>query len=569
MFHQIKKIFKRKNYSRNRDIDPDEIFLDSQNLPDFDTHQFEGRIEKPISQNVYRTFSFFILFVGLIFVYKIWDLQIVEGQSFRKRSDNNSLHQTLIYANRGVIYDRNKTPIVWNNINKESVDFSLRVYAESTGLSTILGYIKYPTKDSKGFYYQTKFDPKDGLEKIYDAQISGKNGTKIIETDVKGNVISESVINPPVDGENLELSIDLKLQKRLYESLLNIADRAGYKGGAGVIMNIETGEILASSNFPQYDSQVMTDGSNNQQITAWINSKNFPFLNRVVGGLYTPGSIIKLFVAMGVLDQKVINPTKQILSTGSITVPNPFFPDKPSVFMDWKAHGLVDLRRAIAVSSNVYFYEVAGGFKDQKGIGIANIEKYSRMFGLGSTTGVYFPGEKNGTIPNPEWKKLAFKGEDWRVGDTYNTAIGQYGFQVTPLQVVRAVAAIANEGKLIVPTFIKNPKNTPQTTVANIELDPKFYGIVKEGMRMCVTEGTCQAINFPFVEVASKTGTAQIGVSKDEVNSWVVGFWPYQNPKYAYAVVMERGSKNNQFGAVLVMQEFFNWVALYANEYLK
>lgn len=566
MFHSLKTLFKKRNLKANRDIDPDEIFLDSQNLPDFDTDQFEGRIEKPISRSVLTFTITFVFIVGMIFCYKLWSLQVTDGSIFRTRSDNNSLHKTLIYADRGVIYDRNNIPIVWNDVNPKSTDYSLRVYATSTGLSTVLGYLKYPTKDSSGFYYQEKFSPKDGMEKIYDDLISGKDGTKIIETDVKGNVISESVVQKPVDGENVETSIDIRLQKRLHTALLDIADRAGYKGGAGIIMDVNTGEILASSNFPEYDSQIMTDGSDSKKINEWINSSNHPFLNRTIDGLYTPGSIMKLFVAMGVLDQNIISPTKQILSTGSITIPNPFYPDKPSVFMDWKAHGLVDLRRAIAVSSNVYFYEVTGGYKDQKGIGIANVEKYVRMFGFGTATGLDFPGEKGGTIPSPEWKKKTFNGEDWRVGDTYNTAIGQYGFQVSPVQVVRAVAAIATDGKLLTPTFLKNSKGVvPYSTV---DLNSSYYKIVKEGMRQGVTEGTSQAIHFPFVEVASKTGTAQIGVAKDEVNSWVVGFWPYENPKYAYAVVMERGSKNNQFGAVLVMQEFLDWVHIYSPEYL-
>ncbi len=561
------------NQIKNKNIDPDEIFLDSQNLPDFNTDQFEGRIEKPISKSISTLVITFIIFVGIIFSYKLWSLQIAQGQTFRKRSENNSLHKTLIYADRGVVYDRNKVPIIWNTINPKGQDYSLRVYATSTGLSTVLGYIKYPTKDSNGFYYQDKFTPKDGIEKIYNGQLSGKDGTKIIETDVKGNIISESVIEPPQDGNNLDLSIDLKLQRKLNTSLLDVADRAGYRGGAGVIMDVHTGQILASSNFPEYDSQVMTDGMDNKKINAWVGSKNYPFLNRVVDGLYTPGSIMKIFVAMGVLDQGVISPTKQILSTGSITVPNPFFKDKPSVFLDWKAHGWVDLRHAIAVSSNVYFYEVAGGYKgqdgqpSQAGIGIANIEKYSRLFGFGTTTGIYFSGEKAGTIPSPEWKAKNFKGEAWRIGDTYNTAIGQYGYQVSPIQVVRAVAAIANEGTLLTPTFTIGRPATSTNSI-QINLNPNFFRVVKEGMRLGVTDGTSQAINFPFVEVASKTGTAQLGVSKDEVNSWVIGFWPYKNPKYAYTVVMERGSKTNQFGAVLVMSEFLDWLHIYAPEYL-
>ncbi len=430
MLHKIKNLFKRRKNGNGKDIDPDEIFLDSKNLPDFDTHQFEGRLEKPISRGISGIVGAFLFLVLSIFIYRLWNLQITEGEKFNYRSQNNSLEKSVIYADRGVIYDRFGVPLVWNTTNPASTDYSLRVYATSTGLSTVMGYLKYPTKDSKGIYYQEKFDPKDGLEKIYDDVISGTNGTKIIETDVKGNVVSESVVQPPKDGLNLNLSIDLNLQRKLNTSLLDVADRAGYKGGAGVIMDVHTGEILALSNFPEYNSQTMTDGSDSSLINSWINSKNHPFLNRTVQGLYTPGSIMKIFIAMGVLDQGVISPTKQIISTGSITIPNPFYPDKSSTFLDWKAHGAVDLRRAIAVSSNVYFYEVGGGYRDQKGIGILNIEKYSRLFGFGTSTGIDFPGELSGTIPDPTWKAATFNGEPWRVGDKYNPAIGHKGFQV-------------------------------------------------------------------------------------------------------------------------------------------
>src|SRR3990167_6497924 len=346
----------------------------------FDVNQFEGRMERPISQSVFNFLVIFLFLIGIVFVYKLWNLQVVEGEKFRIRSDNNNLRNTIIFADRGVIYDRNNVPIVWNAINSQTNDFSLRIYATSTGLSTTLGYVKYPSKDSSGIYYQNRYDPIDGLEKVYDTILSGMNGIKIIETDVKGNIVSESVIQKPVDGDNLPLSIDLNLQRKLNESLLDIADRAGYRGGSGVIMDIATGEILAISNFPEYSSQVMTDGSDSKKINAWVNNKNYPFLNRAINGLYTPGSIMKIFIAMGVLDLAVINPSKQIVSTGSISIPNPFIKDKPSIFLDWKAHGPVDLRRAIAVSSNVYFYEVTGGFESQPEIGILNIENtYSRM----------------------------------------------------------------------------------------------------------------------------------------------------------------------------------------------
>ena len=571
MFHTVKNYFKNKTRTSYRSIDPDEIFLDSQNLPNFNKDQFEGRIERPIKRNIIGFVAFFILLVGMLFTWKVWQLQVMQGATFAIKSANNSLRTTLIFADRGVIVDRKGVPIAWNEINTAtSSNFSLRVYATSTGFSTTMGYIKYPSKDSSGFYISNAFTPKDGLEKIYNNALIGVAGKKIEETDAKGNMISESVIQAPENGKNLKISIDAGIQKKLYESMLNVANFAGYKGGAGVIMDVRTGEIIASANFPEYESQVMTDGSDTELITNWIQDSTHPFLNRVVDGLYTPGSIVKPFVAMGVLDQKVIDPRTPILSTGSISIPNPYDSKHPTVFLDWKAHGYVDLRHALAVSSDVYFYEVTGGYHvggiQQNGIGIDNVEKYVRMFGFGTTTNINFPGERQGIIPDPAWKLKNFNGEAWRLGDTYHTAIGQYGFQVTPIQAVRAVAAIANNGTLLVPTYL-----TGQIPVisGHVVLDPSYFTVVHEGMRLGVTEGTSKFLNEPFVNVAAKTGTAQLGVLKNEVNSWVTGFWPYENPHYAFAVVMERGASTNVFSSTLVMKGLFDWMGTNATDYLK
>lgn len=556
MLHKLKNYIKRKTSKKYASIDPDEIFLDSQNLPKFNKDQFEGRIEKPIGKRVFYFFSLTMIFIVLIFVIRVWNLQVINGSQFTTKSQSNSLHTTPVLADRGLITDRSGVPLVWNDVNTNSPDFSLRTYATSTGLSTLLGYIKYPSKDSSGIYYQDRIKPVSGLEKIYDSTLSGIDGSKIIETDVRGKVISESVVHPPMPGQNLTLSIDASVQKNLFNSMMTVANESSFKGGAGVIMDINTGEIIASATFPEFSSQVLTDGTNSAQIKAWLNDNNEPFLNRTMDGIYTPGSIVKPFIAMGVLDQKVIDPLTKILSTGSISVPNPYNKNKPTIFVDWRANGWVDLRHAIAVSSDVYFYEVGGGFENQPGIGINNIEKYTRMFGFGSTTGVNFPGEENGIIPDPTWKAKNFNGEQWRIGDTYNTSIGQYGFQVTPMQAVRAVAALANGGTLLTPTFLKDDVSRPIIKISS--LDPSYYEIVKEGMRLCVTAGTCTGLNLPVVDVAAKSGTAQLGVSKDLVNSWIVGFWPYEHPKYAFAVVMERASKTNQFGAALVIRQFLN-----------
>ncbi len=565
MFSQLLSLFRfKKQY---KDIDPDEIFIDGENLPQFDVHQFEGRIEQPIGKRSISLLALLFLVVGGVFTYKLWVLQVTLAKKYTQKSENNRLADSIVFANRGVIFDRHDTPLAWNDLNETNGDFARRVYATSTGLSTVLGYVKYPTKDSSGFYYQTTYVPKDGIEKLYDSELSGVNGYRLTETDALGKATSLRVVEPSVDGANLHLSIDAGVQKSMHDAMLKYAAVAGYRGGGGVIMDVESGEIIAMVSFPEYDSNVLSLGSDSAKITTYLIDKNNPFLNRVVSGLYTPGSIVKPFIAMGALTEGIIDPEKKILSTGSLTIPNPYNPDKPTVFRDWKAHGLVNLRRAIAVSSNVYFFEVGGGFEGQKGLGISRIEKYMRMFGFGEKTGIESYSEKAGVIPNPTWKKTLFGAEEeWRLGDTYNTSIGQYGVQVTPLQAVRAIGAIANGGKLLYPTVIK-PNDSYQSLSVPVPLAESNFQIVREGMRMTVTEGTAQSLSFPFVKVAAKTGTAELGPTKSLVNSWTVGFFPADKPRYAFAVVMEKGKSNNQVGATLIMRDVFNWMNLNALEY--
>ncbi|MFH1308406.1 MAG: penicillin-binding transpeptidase domain-containing protein, partial [Patescibacteria group bacterium] len=341
-----------------------------------------------------------------------------------------------------------------------------------------------------------------------------------------------------------------------------------FQGGAGVIMNINNGEILSLVSYPEYDSQVLTNGEDREKITQFLNDQRKPFLNRAISGLYAPGSIIKPLIAVAALNENVITPEKQILSTGSISIPNPYFPDKFSVFKDWKAHGWVDMRHALAISSDVYFYEVGGGFENQKGLGISKIEKYAKLFGFGGYTSIDLLGEKNGIVPNPELHKET-NPEDpvWRVGDTYNASIGQGNFQVTPIQMAVLVSSIANNGKLLKPHLKKDSETVVLKDNSNIPQN--YYQVVKEGMRMSVTEGTASALYIAPVKIAAKTGTAEVGGAKKYVNSWVIGFFPYENPKYAFAVVMEKGPYANLVGASAVMRQFFDWVSIYTPEYLK
>src|SRR3989344_5932181 len=556
---------KRKKNSWNREINPDEIFLDSKNLPQFNTQQFEGRIEKPIERVAVVILGLFFLLVSFIFIGRVWFLQVAKGEEYKERSENNRLEHTPIFSVRGIIYDRNNIELAWNSLGDDGT-FSTRSYIPVDGFAHVLGHVSYPQKDKGGFYYQENFIGKEGIEKIYNDSLTGKNGIRLIEVDALGNVQSENTIAPPVDGSDVTLTIDSRLQEMLHTFIKQTASERGFLGGGGVVMDVLTGEILALTSYPEYSPSILSDGSNREVISRYVTDERKPFLNRVVSGLYTPGSIVKPYVAMGALSEHVIDPNKKILSTGSISIQNPYYPDLKTVFMDWKAHGWVNMREAIGVSSNVYFYVVGGGYEDQKGIGISNIEKYARMFGLGAKTGVDVFGEVDGLIPNPEWKAETFDGEAWRIGDTYNTAIGQYGFQVTPIQMVRAVAALANGGSLVTPHLYKSEQ--PLEPIV-IPLEESNFQIVREGMRNVVKGGTGSALDIPSVAVAAKTGTAELGTSKKFVNSWTTGFFPYENPRYAFAVVMERGSRENLVGASAVMRNFFDWMTLHTPEYIK
>ncbi|MEK7180302.1 MAG: penicillin-binding transpeptidase domain-containing protein [Patescibacteria group bacterium] len=558
--------FKRRLFSvepqERGEIAPEDIFIDGSNLPEFNRDQFEGRLEKPIPTATSFYLGVFFLLVGIIFLSRLFFLQINQGEVYAAKSENNRLRHSLIFAERGLIYDRNKVELAWNSPDPNGNPFALREYTTLPGLSHTLGYVKYPSKDSDGFYYQETFDGKDGIEKTYNAFLAGQNGILITETDAVGSVQSQNVIELPLRGQSVTLSIDSRVQSEMYRLISETAHNVGFVGGAGIIMDVKTGELLALTSFPEYSSATLSIGDS-QKITDYINDISKPFLNRAVSGLYTPGSVVKPFMALAALQENIISPEKQILSTGSISIPNPYFPDKPSIFKDWKAHGLVDMRHALAVSSDVYFYEVGGGFEEQRGLGIERIDKYMRSFGFGAETGIILSQEEKGVIPTPEWKKETFDGEEWRIGDTYNTSIGQYGYQVTPLQMARGVASVANGGILLRPQLLLGGK----TETESLDISPQYFDIVKEGMRLSVTEGTAQGLSNTYVKVAGKTGTAELGALKQFVNSWVVGFFPYENPRYVFTIVMERGPVKNLIGATYVMRQLLDWMSLHTPEY--
>lgn len=557
------------------DIAPDEIFLDSSNLPAHDASRFEGRVERPVARSAIVLVGVAFGVVALGFGTRIYDLQVRNGAVYAEVSKENTLEKSIVFATRGIIYDRTGRELAWNEVAFDAVSetasstFALRRYTSLSGLSHILGFIQYPKADAKGQWWREEYTAVSGVERALDDSLGGINGALVVERNARGAVQRENIVEPPKNGEPLTLSIDADVQSRLYSQLSAHARAQGFQGGAAVIMDVRTGELLALTSFPEYDNQAFADGDV-ETIRAASNDPATPLLDRAVSGLYTPGSIVKPIFAAAALKEDIISPDKQILSTGAISIPNPYDPEHPSIFRDWTVHGWIDMREAIAVSSDEYFYTIGGGYGSQAGLGIARLDEYARLFGLGKETGIALSGEAAGIIPTPEWKREVFGENDpWRIGNTYHTAIGQYGFQITPLQAVRFVAAIGNGGNLLTPQLVASTTPVSQ----NVGIPDSMLQIVREGMRLAVTsdrrDATVKALHISGISIAGKTGTAQIGTHNQYMNSWVIGFWPAERPRYAFAAVLEKAPAGTLSGAAPGMRPFFEWLIAAHPEYVE
>ena len=457
--------------------------------------------------------------------------------------------------------------------------FTSRSYPLSEASAHLVGYLgRLPPEEANKLdsYQINKLIGRSGVEEVYEKYLSGEVGTKLIEVDSKGKAISEITQKTPKAGDDLYISIDSELQKRIYDDLKLVATSRGFKGGGAVAMDVNTGEVLSLVSYPGFNTSVLTQGSSKKEISEILNSESKPLFNRAISGQYPSGSIIKPLYALAALEEKIISPEKEILSTGKLVVPNPYNPDAPSIFKDWKAHGYVDMRHAIAVSSNVYFFTIGGGFEDIKGLGVTKIRQWLSKFGFGEKTGIDLYGEKEGFVPSPEWKAETFKTDpNWRVGDTYNLSIGQGNFQVTPLQMAVFAASIANGGKLLEPHVLKEVRKGGKVIW---EAEPKIrrtvdvsvdnLKVIREGMHLASKIGTAQALLGLNLEVGAKTGTAELDQTKKTVNSWFMGYFPYDKPKIAIAVVLEGGSYTNVVGATAATRQILEWITIYRPDLL-
>lgn len=550
------------------DVSFEEILLDSSNLPAFNAGRLEGRIELPLSYKSMYGVGFVFVCVALLFFSKLYSLQITHGAELTRKGEQNRLEKALIIAERGPVYDRRGELIAWNEIDQTGeYNFPVRAYADTRGIGQLIGYVSYPQKDKAGFYFRTEYVGRNGIEEAYDRELKGVNGHRLVEVNAHGEVLSESIVSGQVSGEELALSVDMGLSQAMYDLIATTSEANGFRSGAGAIIDVRTGEIIAMTSFPSYDPEVLADGDDGDLIASYNSDPRFPYLNKVVSGLYVPGSIVKPFVAYGALAEGVIRPEKVIVSRGQIVIPNPYDPGNPAIFRDWRdSLGAMTIRDAIAYSSNVFMMAIGGGYEDQKGMGITKLAQYYRMFGIGSTTGIELMGEEEGVIPDPAWKEEVFN-DEWRLGDTYLTSIGQFGVQATPLQMLRAYGALANGGYLVTPHVKKGHVGER----VNLALKDDVLTVVREGMRRAVIQegGTARALDRKDVTIAAKSGTAELGTSKAMVNSWIAGFFPYEEPQYAFILMMEYGPRTNTVGASRVMGKVFDWMAENRPEYLR
>lgn len=558
-------------------VEVEEVLLDASNIPEFNRARMEGKRELPITRRSMRTVWLFFLIIAGAFLFQVFSLQVVRGDEYRAIAENNRVDKALIIAERGVVYDRRGEMLVWNEVDESGeYDFPIRAYTDRLGLGQVLGYVSYPKKDKRGYFFRTDYLGRSGVELAFDSILKGSNGSKIVEVDALSDVVSEFAVAVPVNGGEIKISIDAELSEVMYNIIATSSAKAGFRSGAGAIMDVDTGEILALTSFPSFDPEVMADGDNTELIAEYNQDDRLPFLNKVISGAYTPGSIVKPFVAYAALENNIISPDKVIYSNGSITIPNPYDPSNPSRFNDWRAHGAMTMREAIAFSSNVYFYIIGGGLPEiavpqaglqapQAGLGITKMAANYRRFGMGSLTGVNLAEEQAGVVPDPAWKKEVFD-DDWRLGDTYFTAIGQFGFLATPVQMLRAYAALANGGDLLTP-HVELGKASDKV---NLGLDKDKLETIHQGMRKTVilNGGTARPLERADVAIAAKSGTAEVGSGNAYVNSWVAGFWPYEKPKYAFILMMDRAPRSNALGATRIMGDVVQWMSINRPEYL-
>jgi penicillin-binding protein 2 len=441
----------------------------------------------------------------------------------------------------------------------------IRHYPLGTAFAHTVGYVgRMNEKDlasvNSSNYADTIDIGKTGIEKYYEQELHGTVGYKRVETDSSGRVVRTLSVTPPVSGINLYLTLDAGLQRATEQAL-------GKMRGTVVVIQPNNGQILAMVSEPSFNPNDFINGISSKDYNKLIHNTDKPLYNRTTRGLYPIGSTIKPIIGLAGLDTGTVSANYQIFDPGWFTIPK-----TKHVFHDWllTGHGWVNIRRAITVSCDTYFYNLA--YK----LHIKPIDTMLHAFGLGKKTGVDLPNEKAGTVPSPHYKMLA-TGERWFTGDTVNTAIGQGFSQTTPLQLASMTMTLANRGKRFKPYLLNAVQPTgldkifqqPVQTVPVILKNPKNWHIIVSAMENVIPHGTGHRFGKTPYTVAAKTGTAQVRNDNGHVvdsdalplnerpNSAFIAFAPVKDPQLVVAVVVEHRPEAAPVIARKVMDYYF------------
>ncbi|HPD19837.1 MAG TPA: penicillin-binding protein 2 [Candidatus Pacearchaeota archaeon] len=591
-----KKTLKVKR--RDREIETDDIFLDALAKK---KDKYYDKMEIALSNRNFRIMSFVFLFIILVFLFVSFYYQIVQGAYYSEKAKKNKFVFKEVEAQRGIIYDRNLKQLVSNTQSFDLIcNLDLLFKEEGAGereeveianilnlpLSELKAMIekekdkkefvvafdldkekvivfKARENDFKAFYikknqereyvsgpdfahilgYVSRADGQGGagIEKYYNEDLKEIAGIIETEKDVYGNVVKEEMKQAPESGKNVVLNIDMDLQEKAAEIMAPVLRDSGAKSGTVIVMDPNSGAILTMLTLPSYDNNIFSKNLSEEEYQKILNDPSVSFFNRAIAGEYAIGSTVKPFIAIEALKEGIITPETTIYCQGGIALKDGTFKN------DWKAHGYVNLKKAIAESCDVFFYTISGGYGNIKGLGVEKIDSVLDLFGFGKTTEIDLEGETAGFVPTPEWKKEK-TGYGWYPGDTYNISIGQGYLKATPLQLAVAYSAIANGGKIVKPQLVKSivdqnnniiKEFAPEVIKEEI-VENSFLSAVREGMRETVLSpsGTAHSLSYLSVTSAAKSGTAE--TSKPNVyHNLLTVFAPYEKPEIVISAIIE------------------------------
>ena len=501
-------------------------------------------------------------------------------------------------ATKSITIATNVSDEVVAQISERNSDFpgisietkAARTYLAESMAAHVIGYTgkikEEEYKANKDDYDIDDIIGKTGIEYVFEKYLKGTDGEKQKEMAVDGTITGEYVSKNAIAGSDVVLTIDSNLQKTTEESLENcinkiknggFSQRYDAQGGAAVVMNVNTGEVLATASYPTYEPQWFVGGISQENWAYLRDDTRHPQLNKAIQSTYAPGSTFKMVTAIAGLETGVITTKEKINDTGIYKKYN-------SEWKCWyytsyhRGHGYQNVTQALQHSCNFFFYETGDR------MGIDNLSKYALHFGLGKKTGIELPNEKSGVAASKETYAKIRNGATMGPGDTLNASIGQGDNNFTPMQIAKYISSIANGGTVVNPTIIKSVLNSDGTEVSKdeirkytneklgivdtddgITISDESIEVAKEGMRMAASEagGTAYNIFKNFnIEVAGKTGSAEAGKDSngnDLVNAWFVCFAPFDNPEVAVVVMIENGGHGNYAAEVArdVLTQYF------------